>query len=371
MKILIATGLYPPEMGGPATYSVFLEKHLPRFGIEYVVVPFSHVRTYPRILRHVLYMFHLIRRARTVDVLYALDTVSVGLPVYIVSLITRKPYLVRVPGDYAWEQGQQRYGVTEDLDTFRSHPVRSLPVHILSWIQYQVALHARHIIVPSMYMKGIVAGWGIPSSNITCVYSALKTLEVSKDRSTLRHELGYDGCVVVSAGRLVPWKGFSLLIEVIGTLRREGIPISLHILGDGVCREELESLVRTHKLESTVHFHGTVDRDCMAEHIVAADVFVLNTSYEGLSHQLIEVMSLETPIITTGVGGNPELITDNVTGLLIPYNHMHKLEAALRMVLRNPAEAHIRAREAKKRIALFHEDVASQAFVDVIKTLWK
>jgi len=110
MKLLIATGLYAPEIGGPATYTAFLEKHLLRYGVAYEVLPFSVVRKYPKVIRHFAYLIKLLLRSRGTTALYALDTVSVGLPVCIASFLTRKPYLLRVPGDYAWEQGQQRYG---------------------------------------------------------------------------------------------------------------------------------------------------------------------------------------------------------------------------------------------------------------------
>lgn len=161
MKLLVATGLYPPDIGGPATHTVFLEKHRETLGLELVVVPFGSVRRYPPIIRHMMYLVLLIRSARGCDVLYALDTISVGVPVMCASILTRKRFMLRVPGDYAWEQGQQRYGITETLDEFRTHTKHPLRVRIMSFLQRMVATRAVHVVVPSDYMKEVVSGWGV------------------------------------------------------------------------------------------------------------------------------------------------------------------------------------------------------------------
>src|SRR6185436_880397 len=104
MRILVATGLYPPESGGPATYSKFLVEKLPALGVEVSVLPFSRVRYLPKLVRHVAYFFACASLAREADIVYAQDTVSVGLPAALAAFVARKKFMVRVPGDYAWEQ---------------------------------------------------------------------------------------------------------------------------------------------------------------------------------------------------------------------------------------------------------------------------
>ena len=363
MKLLIATGLYPPDIGGPATYTVFLEKHLPQFGIDYTVLPYSTVRMFPKFIRHFVYMVKLIRASRCCDLIYALDTISVGVPALLASIITRKKLYLRVPGDYAWEQGQQRYGITETLDEFlvsKNHP---WSVAVLSWLQGIVARHAHRVIVPSDYMKTVVAKWGVETERVTRVYSALKCISVPETKEALRATLGYRDFVVVTAARLVPWKGVRMLIDVVYALRKRGTPVSLEIIGDGVCRAEFEEHTRSIGAIPYVHFVGSIDRDELGRRIKAADAFVLNTSYEGLSHQLIEVMSIGTPIVTTAVGGNPELITDGETGLLTAYNDAPLLTAAIENIMRDRTRALERSNRAGERVLLFHEDVVIREIV--------
>ena len=79
-KVLIATGLYPPEIGGPATYTKLLETRLPEYGFEISVLPFSSVRHLPKIIRHAAYFLKCLSRARAADIVFAQDPVSVGLP---------------------------------------------------------------------------------------------------------------------------------------------------------------------------------------------------------------------------------------------------------------------------------------------------
>ncbi len=79
-KILIATGVYPPESGGPATYSKLLEQRLPALGFSVTVLPFRTVRHLPKFVRHFAYFLKCLNLARKADIVYSLDTVSVGLP---------------------------------------------------------------------------------------------------------------------------------------------------------------------------------------------------------------------------------------------------------------------------------------------------
>ena len=80
MKLVIATPLYPPEIGGPATYSRLLEEGLPMKGIEVELVKFSEVRHLPKLIRHYVYYRQVLKAARRADAVLALDPVSVGLP---------------------------------------------------------------------------------------------------------------------------------------------------------------------------------------------------------------------------------------------------------------------------------------------------
>ena len=116
--LIIATGIYPPQIGGPATYSKLLHDELPKRGWEVDVVNFGDVLNYIWGFRHIVYMYRLFNKIKKSSILYAQDPVSVGLPVFLISKIMRCNFVLKIVGDYAWEQGKQRFGVLDDLDTF-------------------------------------------------------------------------------------------------------------------------------------------------------------------------------------------------------------------------------------------------------------
>lgn len=351
MHILIATGIYPPSVGGPATYSKLLHDELPKRGTTVEVVSFDAVRGLPIGVRHVLYFCKLLLASFGKDAIYAQDPVSVGYPAMWVARLVRKPLVLKIVGDYAWEQGVQRFDVTDVLDVFVQDKVMYHDrVMQLKRIQKKVAEHATRIIVPSQYLKHIVTQWGIAEEKITVVYNACELVDADIVLyRKARVELDVHAPTIVTAGRLVPWKGFATLITLMPALLQKFPKLKLMIVGSGPDRDRLEQLIQKEKLYNHVVLCGALPQEELFLHISAADVFVLNTGYEGFSHQLLEVLAIGTPIVTTLVGGNPEVITDGVNGLLVPYDDQMALQHAIETVLADDALGN-RFRDAGKHV---------------------
>ena len=329
MKILIATGLYPPESGGPATYSKLLAERLPALGFDVSVLPFRVVRHLPKILRHIAYFFKIV--FRSADIVYAQDTVSVGLPAALACLLTGRKFIVRVPGDYAWEQARQRFDVTDELDEFQKKKY-GLRIGFLRYVQRFVLLRARAIIVPSQYMKGIVRGWHLGSEALV-IYSSI---DVPRP-AAINHPQGF---LVVTIARSVPWKGLEGLKRVVAREKNW----HLEIVNDLPHAEAM----------------GWVK---------AADVFVLNSTYEGLSHALIEAMMLGTPVVATQVGGNPELVENGVTGLLVKPKDDESLYRALKDVEQNKEAARARSKIAQAKSTTFSIDRTIKELATLLRTI--
>ncbi len=350
-RIFVATGIYPPESGGPATYAKFLEDKLPHVnrpgqdgqvgGYKVSVLPFRTVRHLPPGVRHVAYFFKCLAHAWRADIVYALDTLSVGLPAALAAMLLWRPFMVRVPGDYAWEQAQQRFGVEDELDEFQTKRY-SWRVEAMRSLQKFVVRRAKAVVVPSEYMKRIVSGWLVPSgaeginpAKVHRIYSSIElppTYELPADRP--------QGFLVLTIARPVPWKGIDALSDVVARER-------------GWVFEHIDGL----------------PHDAAMGWIKSADVFVLNSTYEGLSHLLVEAMALGTPVVATNVGGNPELIEDGVSGLLVPPKDDDALHAALRKVHDDRVGAAARAAQALARTKAFSIDTAlgrlTELFVEV------
>lgn len=333
MRLLLATPLYPPEAGGPATYTALLERYLPAQDVVVTVVKFSDVRRFPPVVRHALYLKNLLAAGRRAEVVLALDPVSTGLPAMLAAGLLRKPFAVKVVGDYAWEQGVQRFGIKDTLDAFVTRRTVPVPVMFLRGIESMVAKSAKVVIVPSEYLKGIVATWGVRADRLRVVYNAIE-LEAVPDTGT---KLPPD--TIVSVGRLVPWKGFIGLIDAL-QLVRESVPEArLAVIGDGPERARLEAHAAHAGLADAVTFFGAKSHAETLALMRQATAVALNSTYEGLSHLLIEAMMLGLPIVATDVGGNPELIKHGSNGLLVPPHDPEALAQALAKVVGDPIYA--------------------------------
>ncbi len=334
MKLLITTGVYPPEIGGPATYTKMLEETLPAHGFVITVLPFSTVRHLPKIIRHVTYFFTCLLKARGVDAIFAQDPVSVGLPSMIVAKLLGKKFFLRLGGDYAWEQGRVRFGVTAPLKEFASVPGRYHPmVHLLRFVQTRVALAARHVMVQSESMKRVVACWGVSPKQIVVIPNGFDATVSMPEKESARTVLNLRGHIGVSAGRLVPWKGMQALIEIVPKILTRVPDFVLYIIGEGPEEAQLRQSVIDTGLSAQVLFMGRLDRTVLFQYLAAADVFILNTTYEGFSNQLLEVYAAGTPIVTTDIEGNEGVVSHGESGLLVSAGDQNALTSAIVEVL--------------------------------------
>jgi glycosyltransferase involved in cell wall biosynthesis len=112
MKIVIATPLYPPEIGGPSYYAKGLEDSFKRLGHTVAVVPYGDLRNVPTGLSHLRYFFRIFPYLRAADAVIALDTSSVAIPAWLAAKLRRVPFIIRTGGDFVWEQYVNR---THDL----------------------------------------------------------------------------------------------------------------------------------------------------------------------------------------------------------------------------------------------------------------
>ncbi len=317
-KILIATGLFPPQIGGPATYSKILARELPKKGFEVEILNFGDLLKFPKILRHLIYFLKALFLGQKAEMIFAQDPVSVGLPAILAAKILRKKFILKIVGDYAWEQARQRFGVKDSLDDFVIKKY-GFKTELLRKMEKLTAHNASAIITPSFYLKKIVASWGVAEQKIKVIYNTFDSESFKPDFSEKKD-------IILSVGRLVPWKGFSTLIDLMKELPEE---IKLVIAGSGTEEQNLRSKIESLKLAERVILVGQIGKKELNEYFGRARLFVLNTQYEGLPHSVLEAMAVGVPVVTTNIGGNPEVIKDGFNGLLISYNDKEALKGAI------------------------------------------
>ncbi len=159
-----------------------------------------------------------------------------------------------------------------------------------------------------------------------------------------------DAFEVICVGRLVPAKGQHILISAVAKLVQEGRPVRLRLVGDGPDRASLEADVKSRGLSENVLFEGAVNQDRIRELYAQAHVFALASFAEGIPVVLMEAMAMEIPCVTTCITGIPELIRNEVDGLLVSPSDEQALADALARLMDEPELAQRLGRDGRVRV---------------------
>jgi glycosyltransferase involved in cell wall biosynthesis len=336
-KILIATGIYPPDIGGPATILKSLISSLEKKNFDIKLITYSGSNKESddsnnifrinrnKFLNQIKYFLAMYKLAKWADVVYVTDTYSVGYFAYLIKKLTGKRYLVRFVGDSAWETAVGNNWTTDYIIDFQKKKYNS-KIERLKSRRQKILLNADKVITVSNFITSVAKLIGVKNENIKLIYNSIdfvdegSAVEVEK----IRKEFG-DAKIISTACRLTSWKGVDGIIKTIKNLKEKVGDVAFIVLGDGPEMNSLKQLARDEGVDGQVRFLGRVDHNRIVNYFKASDLFILNTNYEGLSHTLLEVMKAKAPIIATTSGGNPEVIEDNKNGLLVSYNNTDEL----------------------------------------------
>jgi len=150
---------------------------------------------------------------------------------------------------------------------------------------------------------------------------------------TKRHSMG--PVRFLSTGRLIPFKGFDILIDACAQLQNRALNFACEIIGDGPLRAELEARVAQHKLQERIHFAGEQSQNYVLRALRNSDIFVLASAPDerGASDifptVIAEAMASERPVVSTTVAGIPELVANSKTGVLVPPDDASALADAM------------------------------------------
>jgi glycosyltransferase involved in cell wall biosynthesis len=154
---------------------------------------------------------------------------------------------------------------------------------------------------------------------------------------------------ILCVGRLTPAKGQHLLINAVDRLARQGRSVRLRLVGSGPNEVSLRNYAGRLASPMTIIFEGAVNQDRIRGMYAAANVFCLPSVAEGLPVVLMEAMAMQIPCVSTNIAGIPELIRNEIDGLLVPASDLDALTEALARLmddseLRNRLAASGRAR---------------------------
>jgi len=244
-------------------------------------------------------------------------------------------------------------------------------VHLLTGRRYSLGTHARDLYhsPPALLRKKIAAARVV----FTCTrYNVSHLQRLSADAGAFRVRQVYHGTtlerftfgpcgrseppVVLAVARLVEKKGLEDLIEASALLRDRGVRFRCHIVGHGELRRSLTRLIHRLDLHQFVTLEGAADQDEVISWYRRATVLALpcrvarDGDRDGIPNVLIEAAACGLPIISTPVSGIPELVTDRVSGLLVPPQNPAALARAIKLMLHS-LELRERLRvNARKRV---------------------
>ncbi|HEY7678311.1 MAG TPA: glycosyltransferase [Candidatus Methylomirabilis sp.] len=143
--------------------------------------------------------------------------------------------------------------------------------------------------------------------------------------------------VVGIVGVLTPVKGHRYFLEAAMRIAWDRPGVKFLVVGDGTERKDCERLARELAIGDRVIFAGSQDET--APFLTLMDVVVCSSLSEGMSMSLLEAMAMGKPVVATRVGGNPEVVADGVTGLLVPARDGLVLAKAIQRLLDDPLAA--------------------------------
>ena len=332
MKVLIVSGIWPPDVGGPASHGPEVAEYLLRHGHEPRVLvtadappsperyPVDWVpRSLPPGVRHLRALGRIASLGRRADVVYTTGMFGrsgAG------ALLARTPFVLKLTADPAFERARRR-GLHEGsiADFQEARTVTTMPLRIA---RDQIARRAAHIVCPSAYLRELAIGWGVHADRVDVLPNPAPDVSAVGDRAELRSRWELDGPTLVFVGRLTAQKSLHLAIAAAASAG-----VALVIAGDGPDRKELEQL-------GHARFVGPLPRSEALGLLRAADASILSSGWENFPHAVVESLAVGTPVIATAAGGVAEVVEDDRNGLLVQPGDLDGLTAAVRRAFTEP-----------------------------------
>ena len=219
---------------------------------------------------------------------------------------------------------------------------------IHEWLQHRMLGKFDAVIAVSRRIVSELESEGVAAGRVHCIPNAWVPSIAPLTRERARLELGLDleGTVVGWVARMIPVKDCESFVNAFAACR--GLPVTAAIIGDGPERAQAEALVQRLGLAPQVRFCGR--REDAGRLFPAFDAFVLSSRTEGTPITLLEAMAAKVPVVSTDVGGIPDVVSSPGQALLVPPSDSPALGRAIRDTVSDPERARLRAAAARTRL---------------------
>jgi glycosyltransferase involved in cell wall biosynthesis len=374
MRVLITSPIFPPDLGGPSVYVPSVGRFLVERGHEVEVVAFCSepapegypfavvsIARGPLPLRYAKAFFSVLHRARKSDVVFVQE--HLALLHVLAARLAGAPVVIRMMVDGAWEIAHRKGWIGGDsIDTFQTRRDYGWKVRLTRALQRRWWSWCERIIAPSEYLRRIaIETYGVAPEKVLKIHNAYngpgpEDLRETPLEARLKLGLREGPRYLLTVCRLMVWKRVDGILRALAALPQELGEVHLLVAGDGDMLEPWTRLAAELGLAERVHFLGNRPYREIPLLMRAADLFVLNSEYEGLSHTLLEACALGTPVVATDACGNPEVIESGANGLLVPTGDDAALSQAMARVLTAPQLQERFGSEGRARLAAFDRD---------------
>ena len=320
MRVLITAGIFPPDIGGPATFVPKIANYFQdELNYEIEILTLSDRKnlninddfSVKRINRNLPIIY---RWLKTIFTIYKLggnkDLIFVnglGTEATIANIFLKKKIIRKIVGDPVWERAYSKAKISESFDEFQ---VKNYGFSIsLQKKMRSFSIKKTDIVVtPSQHLKNFILNLGF-KNKIEIINNGVLIPEENSNIFT------NDQINITIVSRLVSHKNIEKIIKAISDLNSP--LINLNIIGDGPELNQLQKISLESNNKDNIIFHGKLNRDEINHIFLNSDIYIQASNYEGLPHSLLEAMSYGIPVLCTPVGECKEILGNENRGYIL------------------------------------------------------
>jgi glycosyltransferase involved in cell wall biosynthesis len=320
MRVLVTVGIFPPDIGGPATFVPKIAKYFQdelNYEIEILTLSdnknsninddFSVKRidrNLPIIYRWLKTIFTIYKLGKNKDLIFVN---GLGTETTIANIFLKKKIIRKIVGDPVWERAYSKAKISESFDEFQVKNY-GFSISFQKKVRSFSIKKSDIVVTPSQHLKNFILNLGF-KNKIEIINNGVF---IPKENTNI---FTNDQINITIVSRLVSHKNIEKIIKAISDLNSP--LINLNIIGDGPELNQLQKISLESNNKDNIIFHGKLNRDEIDHIFLNSDIYIQASNYEGLPHSLLEAMSYGIPVLCTPVGECKEILGNEDRGYIL------------------------------------------------------
>ena len=320
MRVLVTVGIFPPDIGGPATFVPKIAKYFQdelNYEIEILTLSDNKNlnikddfgvkridRNLPIIYRWLKTIFTIYKLGKNKDLIFVN---GLGTEATIANIFLKKKIIRKIVGDPVWERAYSKAKISESFDEFQVKNY-GFSISLQKKVRSFSIKKSDIVVTPSQHLKNFILNLGF-KNKIEIINNGVFIPEENTNIFT------NDQINITIVSRLVSHKNIEKIIKAISDLNSP--LINLNIIGDGPELNQLQKISLESNNKDNIIFHGKLNRDEINHIFLNSDIYIQASNYEGLPHSLLEAMSYGIPVLCTPVGECKEILGNEDRGYIL------------------------------------------------------